>query len=263
MFSVQDQISSAKQWTAHSRCEDSAWLWHIARTDTSQEGRECCINLKEDQPNAVAAMLYWLYHNEYSESGLRPPDWSRETFHTEVYVLADKYVLHGLRQEAKTKLEKVVENNWACSSFPDLVEDLYRDYADDNGHSDHELLRLVKAVAVRHAKELFAPGPKYAYFKEVSRRINGFATDVLAAHLVTGGSKSLPQSSAISMQPTVRYRCPGCHATFSQPAIDHLEFYTHLCMQMANAQRWRAPMSGASWQRHTVHSMEDSDDESL
>ncbi|KAI6885093.1 hypothetical protein KC360_g1524 [Hortaea werneckii] len=72
------------------------------------EAQQPTVELKDDEPMAVEAMLRWLYTFDYEMA--RPADYTpTHDFHLSVVVVADKYLLNGLRDEALRRLSDMLQ----------------------------------------------------------------------------------------------------------------------------------------------------------
>ncbi|PPJ50355.1 hypothetical protein CBER1_05905 [Cercospora berteroae] len=77
-----------------------------------QEGEESTITLQEDHPNAVAAMLRYLYSGDYDDRAhhdSEDDDWKALPMNAHVQDIGDKYGLPGLTALALRKFNKLID----------------------------------------------------------------------------------------------------------------------------------------------------------
>ncbi|KAI7238339.1 hypothetical protein KC330_g2593 [Hortaea werneckii] len=72
------------------------------------EAQQSTVELKDDDNAAVEAMLRWLYTFDYEKTRTAEHE-SPYDFHLNVVVVADKYLLHGLRDEALRRLSNLLQ----------------------------------------------------------------------------------------------------------------------------------------------------------
>lgn len=94
------------------------------------------IELKEDDPSAVKAMVEYFYFDNYSHMQYQPPgyeawnpvDLDMIPLHAHIYVLADKYDISGLRNVAKANLDDTLcrNTNWITTThFLEAIRIVY------------------------------------------------------------------------------------------------------------------------------------------
>ncbi|OAP59879.1 hypothetical protein AYL99_04881 [Fonsecaea erecta] len=146
------------------------------------------IELKEDDPGAVEAMLRFMYENEY-DSGEH--SWGRISpmlFHVRVHAVADKYGVAALKKLSKQKFDHATSVCWDMDDFPHVVADVY-----DNTLGCEELRDTVARASHEHIEALLIKDT----FIRVLRDTSGFAADIIG--LMRDG-----------ITPQARYECPKC-----------------------------------------------------
>ncbi|KAK5165474.1 uncharacterized protein LTR77_009003 [Saxophila tyrrhenica] len=90
-----------REWAAHKLvlCVQSEYFDCAIHGDF-KESRENLIELHEDDPEIVSYMMQWLYANYYRISGRPRTSSLYPDIHVRVYELADKYLLHELKDLA-------------------------------------------------------------------------------------------------------------------------------------------------------------------
>lgn len=83
------------------------------------------IQLKEDNPWAVEAMIHFMYGFDYDSSGSDHSSVSLVLFNVNVYQIADKYGVQKLNERVKEKFEKIIETCWTMDDFPMTLTEAY------------------------------------------------------------------------------------------------------------------------------------------
>lgn len=90
-----------------------------------QESTNNAIELKEDDPGAVEAMIRFMYQNDYDSSGDSETRISPMHFDVSVYRVADKYGVTALKLLSKEKFDNATSKCWDMDDFPSVVADVY------------------------------------------------------------------------------------------------------------------------------------------
>ncbi|GAB1736337.1 hypothetical protein NU219Hw_g7002t1 [Hortaea werneckii] len=120
------------------------------------EAQQPTVELKDDDNAAVEAMLRWLYTFDYEKTRTAEHE-STYDFHLSVVVVADKYLLHGLRDEALRRFSDMLQtisadklvNFFREFSWSDDYPQQVLDVADNIWHLrlhsllDHEKFRSI------------------------------------------------------------------------------------------------------------------------
>lgn len=150
-----------------------------------QESVKDAIELQEDDPRAVEAMINFMYGRDYDSSGNSSGRISPILFNIKVYLVADKYGIETLKRLSKEKFDKVASSCWDMDDFPHAITEVYI----ESSHA--ELQNTIAMVAHQHVRELL----KKEDFQLVLSETSGFASHLL--RLVTSSSGTT-------------YRCPSC-----------------------------------------------------
>ena len=134
-----------------------------------QEARHSCIDLVDDDPSAVDAMLRWLYYGTSDVLDRKPPDMRRTLFLARSYTIADKYLLYDLREMAGQKLRtSLIFGFWDVEELLALVEELFA-AADESSKAVPELLRTwVIAATYFNYTRCFHSSPSHLRFRDVA-----------------------------------------------------------------------------------------------
>ena len=128
---------------------------------------------------AVAAMMFWFYHFKYDskslDEGLSPVILDIRTF-----VIADKYFIAPLRENAFTGILKCLNLGWDKDTLPEAIDEIY---SLEPTHKDM-LKSAVTSILLAHP-ELLRDRQKYAKFHEVFDKPSGFSQDVAIAYATT------------------------------------------------------------------------------
>ncbi|TVY45333.1 Arm repeat protein interacting with ABF2 [Lachnellula occidentalis] len=198
-----------------------------------KEGPSKEIDLEDDQPEIVEKMLSYMYTSDYSDgpdstepgstpsksvpsasstavSSSNPSPTSASLTNAQLFVIADKYDIQGLKELAKKKYEEVIADSWNSASFVASLKLLYEETLE----SDRALKDAAVKVAGQHAKELVDRGEFAALCIEHGQI--GF--DVLKS------------SISESLSTTQSRRCANCGAYTSLPSsIRNGTWYCYDC----------------------------------
>ncbi|KAI9715916.1 MAG: hypothetical protein M1828_000543 [Chrysothrix sp. TS-e1954] len=162
IYSDVEVITSKTAFHLHKVVLDEVDFFAAAFKPIYQEGKTSKIRLEEDDPDAVAAMLEWLYTDKYKPKVPHFISSSRLTkaccygAHVAVYVLAEKYGLEGLKSFASQSFKAEMKSDNLLSwklhvegespAFLRAVKSLYKTTP------DHE--RQLKDIILRYATHL-------------------------------------------------------------------------------------------------------------
>ena len=129
--------------------------YYIFGTDVTtcglQEAKNKVIKLEGSNPTIVKLMLQFMYTSDYDDTpeDLEPNeprdpitektenDFHRVDNNTQVYALADKYEVNGLKALALKKFSALEGIDWGCDEFANLARDIYETTpASDRGLRD-------------------------------------------------------------------------------------------------------------------------------
>ncbi|PHH81709.1 hypothetical protein CDD83_3502 [Cordyceps sp. RAO-2017] len=157
-----------------------------------QEGRSGVVDLADDEPQAVRLMMCYFYQADYPRvRAAREPsrlrslwhfvhgslvddtggdDDSNLAVHAQVYALAEKYAVDGLKRLARYKFQLEAAGHWRSRDFARAAEMVFTSTVDaDRG------LRDIVVDAFDDHRSLLHLGPS----KAALRRVPGLAYDVL------------------------------------------------------------------------------------
>ncbi|KAK0631481.1 hypothetical protein B0T14DRAFT_532219 [Immersiella caudata] len=169
-------------------CTGKHILWvRLTGVPYFQESETGIITLEEADERVVEAMVYFLYHFDYSNTqGI-----SSMVFNAQMYSLADRYMIAALKHIAKEKFETAIKTGWAMDDFLLAITDVYESTPED----DRGLRDLVLDVSHTNLGKLL----ENARFQELLRDTPRFA-----AEMVSYGPEKSRRDAA------ERYRCPSC-----------------------------------------------------
>lgn len=105
----------SREYKAHKMiiCSQSQYFKKLCGTDAQfAEAGQKVIELKDDDEDAVFAMLQWIYTFEYDTTWQREPRFTVEAFktHNNVQVVADKYKLPALSELAEIRAHTIISS---------------------------------------------------------------------------------------------------------------------------------------------------------
>ncbi|EOD43502.1 putative btb poz domain-containing protein [Neofusicoccum parvum UCRNP2] len=87
------------------------------------EAQENVIDLSNDDPALVKAVLRFFYYHDYEPTTNTEP---MLLFHTKMYVMGAYYFIPGLKEHAKKKLRSLIlDGSWETKEFPDAIAEIY------------------------------------------------------------------------------------------------------------------------------------------
>ncbi|EME84732.1 uncharacterized protein MYCFIDRAFT_41757 [Pseudocercospora fijiensis CIRAD86] len=125
------------------------------------------IELKEDDPDAVAGVLRYIYGLDPFEAVAAPGIY----FDFRLYETSGKYLLPRLQRKAAASAKKKLEEKWDTPSFPDYVYSIYQHTATHSG----DLRDIAKTICRDHLPALMARKK----FKEVLLEIPELSLDIM------------------------------------------------------------------------------------
>lgn len=154
--------------------------------------------MDDDDPDAVAAMLSYLYTGRYTMSSaagktlrddadiILNKSWPPAMmFNLQVYELADRLRIHGLQDLAEQKLRTVVEKQWDLPEFAEAVKYAYS--IAPPGSTGDELRTIIAEISADHARQLFSK--EHEAFADMMEEVAEFGKDLskeLASRLYSG-----------------------------------------------------------------------------
>ncbi|KAL1646537.1 hypothetical protein SLS58_003123 [Diplodia intermedia] len=159
-MTIRDSDGRAYQVHKNVVCWQSPFFANAMKDGRFKESFDKRVDLFEDKPAAIRAMLEYMYGGEYDEGDRDSEVEMRESLqlHVDVYVIADKYHVNqnGLATLACKRIDDFFKAYWMVmmEDFPALMDEIYTKTRDN----DRILRPLVVDIAARH----------YAYLKDRS-----------------------------------------------------------------------------------------------
>ncbi|KAL9086303.1 MAG: hypothetical protein Q9165_007218 [Trypethelium subeluteriae] len=141
----------------------------------SQVAVERKIDLWEDDPDVVHAMLHYLYNFDYNDRDIdQHGSVSRMPFNIRVFALVHKYDIEPLKIFARGRFKELTKCEPSGDGFSRAVKLLYEGTEGTGTHEKNMRADLVK-YAWMHYQELLDEDPG---FRTVLTNVTGFAADV-------------------------------------------------------------------------------------
>ncbi|RDI83852.1 hypothetical protein Vi05172_g6278 [Venturia inaequalis] len=145
-------------------------FFYNACTKDFKEKKDANIDLSEQDPEAVEALLEYLYKCDYTR--LTKDNASALVLHVHVYQLADMYDIAELKEVAAGLFKETAEKDWELPAFPLAVQEIY-----DNPEDDARTLRkLVVNEAIDHLDTLLEDD--HGEFAQVMAAFGEFGKDI-------------------------------------------------------------------------------------
>ncbi|KAF2016867.1 hypothetical protein BU24DRAFT_490147 [Aaosphaeria arxii CBS 175.79] len=156
-------------------CIQSEYFEKAFQNERFEESQSGTIKFKENSGAAYWRVIEYLYKGDYSEA-LSTHEFEDDPEHlrdSRVYVLADMFLLEGLKTLSITKLRLKLEKHWMTDLFLECIREIY-------GSTSNETCGLrstVIAVATGHARDL----AKNEAFNNLLREGGDFAAEYVSA----------------------------------------------------------------------------------
>lgn len=145
------------------------------------------IRLKDDDPEAVVAMIHFMYGFDYEPISRERCQISPMPFHVSVYQVADKYDVPRLKEHARRKFASALKTCWTMDDFPATILDAYSTTLP----TDRGLRDLIVSICLEYLDKLL----KKDNFKAILEEAPGFAVDLIQ-------HRRYAESTS--------YNCPSC-----------------------------------------------------
>lgn len=143
------------------------------------------IQLEEDDPRAVEAMIHFMYDHEYDSSGGHQGRISPMLFNVEVYRVADKYGVAALKKLSREKFDYAAKTCWDMDDFPHLITDVY------SSSPCQELRETIAGVSRKHMEALLK---KDNFLRVLNEAISQALTNRDDPNTVAGRLETVRQS---------------------------------------------------------------------
>ncbi|GME38682.1 hypothetical protein GTA08_BOTSDO08693 [Neofusicoccum parvum] len=172
-------------------CPQSDFFRNACNPDHGfKEAQENVIDLSNDDPALVKAVLRFFYYHDYEPTTNTEP---MLLFHTKMYVMGAYYFIPGLKEHAKKKFRSLIlDGSWETKEFPDAIAEIY----DWTVESDKGL----RDVVVRATTDNFDTLKTDQHFLDVAWSIPEFSVEVMTHTLSPPGAPSPPKT----------YKCGKC-----------------------------------------------------
>ena len=162
------------------------------------------MELQDDDPEVVKAMMYYIYHFDYSYPQTEPNSIPRIVFDVYMHTIADKYDIDGLMKVAATKFTARTKSEWKTPGFAEAINEVYTVAADPY----RELRDAIVEVCSKKAKDI-STEDFGASIRDAANSLPSFGGDMF--NRLAGRPSSLENEA--------RYRCGGCAQTFAMTKI--------------------------------------------
>ncbi|KAK4543499.1 hypothetical protein LTR36_005393 [Oleoguttula mirabilis] len=135
-----------------------------------REGKSGDIELMDDSPDVVEAMVRFFYTFDYQDFAPSPSGLSPTVFHVKIFAAAEKYFVEQLQVLAAKKLADTAKRDWGTDGFADAIQGSYTSTSD----SERRLRDPLIAVVKDHVTDLYATSGKYKKFLELSTKLPEF-----------------------------------------------------------------------------------------
>ncbi|PWY74523.1 hypothetical protein BO94DRAFT_424171, partial [Aspergillus sclerotioniger CBS 115572] len=174
-------------------CGQSEYFSRMLKRDWV-ETTEKLVRFDDDDPEAIRAMIQFMYGIDYNKSGGDDGHACPLLFAVKMYQIADKYAVPRLQQQAKKTFETLAKTCWEMDYFSTVIAEAYR----CTTKSDRSLRDPLVEISREHIDELREKDE----FQKVLEEATGFAADLV---------HNMAQSNAKAPSYTSRrYRCPSC-----------------------------------------------------
>ncbi|KAK4544761.1 hypothetical protein LTR36_004010 [Oleoguttula mirabilis] len=165
---------------------------------SSMEAQESKLNLVNDDPEAVDAMINYLYHFDYACSITTPL-----VLHVRVLAIADKYFIERLKKLAADRFTECCKSEWSTAAFAEAVSEIY-----STGLVHDLTLRCTVVNTIKeNAAELRLANPEHSALKDVLLTTSELGAELFFDGIV--GAMTAESKTDASDGYGTWYRCPG------------------------------------------------------
>lgn len=200
----------------------------------SKEASSGYVDLDDDDPLVVDALLMYLYTGDYSDVVLESDLRSSTVFNVQVFALAEKFFVKPLQHAASYKFNAIA-NSYDEEKFGDAIEEWARSTMD----VDKILGNMILNIIIDNRTSIFKPGQAFARVKELIGQIPWLAAQtaqMFSLYMDIHKSKGI-------------YRCPNgkCKQCFMADMVPGKQFHVS-CLNCGKEAR----MNATNWERHRV-----------
>lgn len=187
-------------------CSRSEFFWKACKGGF-KEASSGVIDLSEDDPDAVKAMLQFCYTIDYAYD---------TALHAKVYAIAEKYNIKPLKDLARTKFEKAADRDWDSPYFPITTGFVYTSTPPD----DRGLRDIVIKLSKDHLKSLL-DRPEFESMMEDNGDFGKDLVKAIAHRLELEPGTATYKCCACKklttawLNPDRNFACPSCGASYS------------------------------------------------
>ncbi|KAE9984456.1 hypothetical protein EG328_008755 [Venturia inaequalis] len=155
-------------------CTRSNFFRNAMKNGTFKESETGNIDLSDDDPLAVEAVLRFVYQGSYSSLAKGNKD--AMILHARVYNLAEMYAIKNLKTVAATEFEKLAKTDFKLPALPLAIKEIY-----ENCEVDDKTLRdIVVRVVLSNYDSLLKPSAGNFETMKLTE-MGDFAADILHA----------------------------------------------------------------------------------
>ncbi|KAI9036230.1 BTB/POZ domain-containing protein [Aspergillus affinis] len=166
-------------------CGQSGAFSHALRNDW-MEAKTATVDLAEDDPTTIEAMIHFMYGINYENSSSDHDRGFPMLFNIRVYQVGDKYDVPKLKSQARENFINALEKNSKIDDLPLAIADAYQKTVS----TDRGLRDPILSTTLCHIDALL----ENESFKQVLQETSNFAVDLVQRQAQMTGMKV--------------YRCP-------------------------------------------------------
>ncbi|OOF96480.1 hypothetical protein ASPCADRAFT_4523 [Aspergillus carbonarius ITEM 5010] len=184
-------------------CGQSEYFSRMFKRDWV-ETTESLVRFEDDDPEAIQAMIQFMYGIDYDSSNSGDGRPCPLLFAVKMYQVADKYAVPRLQQRAKKSFQTIAKTCWQMDDFSTAIAEAYR----CTTKTDRSLRDPLVEISREHIDELRNKDE----FQKVLEETTGFAADLV---------QSMAQSKATTVSLSAKkYRCPSCSSIWDPEVHD-------------------------------------------
>ncbi|KAK4503133.1 hypothetical protein PRZ48_006560 [Zasmidium cellare] len=207
-------------WRVHKAvlCTQSSFFTKACEGNTWNEASSGIVTLPDDHPEAVCAVMQYLYTSDYQVKSTpgQTPTLEPLVLDVLVYTLADKLDVQPLVQFAAkrfcVRLQGMQSELWKTAAFPEAIRELYLNAPD----TDRKMHKTVMEISTAHAVKLLTESYGLE-FRKVVEEVKTFGTEFQLAAIsrrqdyVDGAARYFCSNrSKVVILPEDQPSCPAC-----------------------------------------------------